>query len=58
MCFIVTIIGFVLAFNFYMAQNYLASLGSVGVAIFFLVLMIRNINHVKKLKKEKEESKK
>ena len=36
----------------------MASLGSVGVAIFFLVLMIRNINHVKKLKREKEESKK
>ncbi len=53
MCFIITIVGLVLGFNFFMAENYLASLGSVLVSVFFIVLMIKNILHVKKLKKEK-----
>ncbi|MCD6172283.1 MAG: hypothetical protein J7J96_00655 [Sulfurimonas sp.] len=54
MCFIISIVGLVLGFNFFMADNYFASLGSVAVSIFFIFLMIRNIQHVKKLKKEKE----
>ncbi len=54
MCLIIAIVGLVLGFNFFMADNYLASFGSVVVSIFFIFLMIRNIQHVKKLKKEKE----
>ena len=54
MCFIITIVGLVLGFNFFMAENYLAATGSIVVSIFFIFLMIRNIQHVKNLKKEKE----
>ena len=53
MCFVIAIFGLVLGFNFFMAENYLASLGSVLVSVFFIVLMVKNILHVKKLKKEK-----
>lgn len=52
MCFIISIVGLVLGFNFFMADNYFASLGSVAVSIFFIFLMIRNIQHVKKRKRE------
>ncbi|MCD4667602.1 MAG: hypothetical protein K8R44_03265 [Sulfurimonas sp.] len=54
MCFIIAIVGLVLGFNFFMAENYLASGGAILVSIIFVFLMIRNIQHVKKLKKEKE----
>ena len=54
MCFIISIVGLVLGFNFFMANNYLAAGGSVIVSMIFIVLMIRNIQHVKKYKKEKE----
>ncbi len=57
MCFVIAIIGLVLSFNFFMAENILASVGSFIVAIFFIVLMVKNIQHVKKIKKEKEEQK-
>lgn len=54
MCFIIAIVGLVFSFNFFVSQNYLASLGSFIVSIFFIILMVRNILHVKKLKREKE----
>ena len=54
MCFIIAVIGLVLGFNFFMADNYLTATGSIVVSMFFIFLMIRNIQHVKKLKKEKE----
>ena len=57
MCFVIAIIGLVLSFNFFMAENILASVGSFVVAIFFIILMVKNIQHVKKIKKEKEEQK-
>ena len=55
MCFIVAIIGLVLSFNFFMADNLLGAAGSFIVALFFIFLMIRNIKHVKKIKKERRE---
>jgi len=54
MCFVIAIVGLVLAFNFFMADNYLASFGSVVVSGIFIILMIKNILHVKKLKSEKK----
>ena len=54
MCFVIAMIGLVLGFNFFMADNYLASAGSVSVSTIFIFLMIKNIIHVKKLKKNKE----
>ncbi len=53
MCFVIAILGLVFAFNFFMAENYLASGGSVVISVFFIILMIKNILHVKKLKREK-----
>ncbi|WP_455756040.1 hypothetical protein [Sulfurimonas sp.] len=55
MCFIIAIVGLVLGFNFFMADNYIAALGSVIVSVFFIFLMIRNIQHVKKLKQQKRD---
>ena len=54
MCLIIAIVGLVLGFNFFMADNYLASSVAVVVSIGFIFLMIRNIQYVKKLKKEKK----
>ncbi len=57
MCFIIAMIGLVMSFNFFMAENILASVGSFLVAMLFITLMIRNIQHVRKLKQEKKERK-
>lgn len=46
-------IGLALSFNFFMAENFAASIGSFVVALFFIFLMIRNIRAVKKIKEEK-----
>ena len=53
MCLVISILMFVLSFNYYNSQNYLLASGSLIVAIFFIILMIRNIIRVKKSKKEK-----
>ena len=53
MCLVISIVMLVLSFNFYNAGNTLQAIGFLVVAIFFIVLMVRNILHVKKLKKEK-----
>ena len=55
MCFVITIIGMVLGFNFFLAGNLLAASGSFVVSAFFAFLMIRNIQSVRKLKKEKKD---
>ncbi len=54
MCFVISIIGLFLAFNFYNAGNMLLAAGSVLVSAFFIFLMIRNILHVKKKREEKK----
>ena len=53
MCLVISILMFALSFNYYNSQNYLLASGSLIVAIFFIILMIRNIIRVKKSKKEK-----
>ena len=55
MCFIIAIVSLVLSFNFFSSDNTLAALGSLGISIFFIMLMIRNILHVKKLKEGKKD---
>jgi len=57
MCFVIAILGLVFSFNFFMADNLLASAGSFVVSMFFIVLMIKNIQRVKKIRREKEEKK-
>ncbi len=56
MCFIISIIGVILAFNFFMADKLLLSFGSASVSIFFIYLMIKNILFVKKLKEKKNDN--
>ena len=52
MCFIIAIVGLMLAYNFFMVGNLLLALGSLLVALFFVYLMIKNILFVKNLKKK------
>ena len=57
MCFIISIIGLILGFNFFMAQSYIAAFISVLVSGFFIFLMIKNIKDVKKIRgKRKNDS--
>ena len=56
MCLVISILMLVLSFNYYNAQNYLLASGSLIVAIFFIILMIRNIMRVKKFKKSQYDS--
>ena len=56
MCLVISILMLVLSFNYYNAQNYLLASGSLIVAIFFIILMIRNIMRVKKFKKSQHDS--
>lgn len=54
MCFIVAIVLLVLSFNFFNAGSTLLAAGSLLVSIFFIYLMIKNIQSVKKLRNEKK----
>jgi len=54
MCFIISIVGLVLAFNFFNADNFLLTGISLLVSAFFIYLMIRNIMSVKKIKQKKK----
>ena len=56
MCFIIALVGFIMAFNFFMAENILLALGSLSVSMFFIYLMIKNILYVKKLKRDKDDN--
>ncbi len=53
MCFIISIVGLVMAFNFFMASKLLLAGISVAVSAFFIYLMVQNIRRVKKIKEEK-----
>jgi len=53
MCFIVAIVMLILSFNFYNADNLLLAIGSLLVSVLFIVLMVKNILHVKKLREKK-----
>jgi len=54
MCIVISIVMLVLGYNLYMAGNVLAAVGSVATSLVFIGLMVKNIQRVKKLKKEKE----
>ncbi|MEA3371338.1 MAG: hypothetical protein U9Q40_08350 [Campylobacterota bacterium] len=54
MCFVVSILGLIFAFNFFNAGNFLLSGVSLLVSAFFIFLMVRNILSVKKMKEEKK----
>lgn len=54
MCLVIAMVGLAMSYNFFITENYIASIGSFVVAIGFIILMIKNILHVKKLKKEKK----
>jgi low affinity Fe/Cu permease len=58
MCFIISIIGLVLGVQFFMQGLYLYAAFAIAVALFFIVLMIKNIYHVKKLREEKNQKEK
>jgi len=55
-CFIIAMLGLILAFNFYHAQELLLAVGSLLVSLFFIYLMIKNILFVKKLKEKKDDN--
>lgn len=52
MCFVISILGLIFAFNFFNAGNFLLSGVSVAVSAFFIFLMVRNIMSVRKMKEE------
>jgi hypothetical protein len=55
MCFVISILGLFFAFNFYQKGDMLLAGGSVLVSLLFIVLMVKNILHVKKLREEKKD---
>ena len=56
MCFIVSIVGLVMAYNFLLVESYLLASISVAISILFLYFMIKNILYVKKLKESRDDS--
>jgi hypothetical protein len=56
MCFIISIISAILAYNFYISDNLLLAVASALVTLFFIYLMIKNILYVKKLKEKKNDN--
>ena len=56
MCFIISIISAILAYNFFIAGNLLLAGGSALVCCFFIYLMVKNILYVKKLKEKKSDN--
>jgi len=53
MCLVISIVMLVLSYNLYLTENFLGSIGSFLTAILFIWLMLRNIQRVKKIRKEK-----
>ena len=56
MCFIVSVVLLVLSFNFFNAGNILLAVGSLMVSAFFIFLMIKNIQSVKKIKEQRKKN--
>ncbi|MDD2356945.1 MAG: hypothetical protein PHX13_03420 [Thiovulaceae bacterium] len=52
MCFIIAVVLVILSYNFFMANNIALAIGSFLGSGFFIFLMIKNILHVKNLKKD------
>jgi len=56
MCIIISVIMLILSFNFFNAEEFLLSSSSFLVAIFFIYLMIKNINLVKKERENRNDN--
>ena len=56
MCFIIAIVGLVMAFNFFMAKKIILAVGSIAVSVFFIYLMVKNIMEVKKIREKKDDN--
>ncbi len=50
MCFVIAIICVVLGIQFFLNSLYLYAFFASVTALFFIVLMVKNVLHVKKLK--------
>ena len=55
MCFIISVVSFMLSYNFFMTGNLLLAVGALLVGLFFVYLMINNILFVKNLKSKKRD---
>lgn len=55
MCLVIAVILGVFAFNAIMAGKISLGLLSVAGSLFFIFLMLRNISHVRKLRRDKDE---
>ena len=55
MCFIIAVVLAIFAFNVLMAGNLSLGLLSIAGSGFFVVLMVRNILHVRKLRQDEGE---
>jgi Mn2+/Fe2+ NRAMP family transporter len=55
-CFVIAIIAILFSYNFYITDNLFGFLGSIVTAIFFIVLMLKNIQRVKKMKEKKDDN--
>jgi len=53
MCFIISIIFAIIAYNFFRAGNLFVVGGSALVCCFLIFLMVKNIFYVKKIKEKK-----
>ncbi len=53
MCLVIFMIALFLSYTYFMAENYIAASGSLVMGAVFLFFIVRNIQHTKKLKKEK-----
>lgn len=43
MCLVISILSFVIAYNFYDASNLTPTIISLSIGLFFILLMLRNI---------------
>jgi len=53
MCLVISVIALFLSYTYFIVENYVATVGALVISMMFLIFMIRNIQHVKKLKQEK-----
>jgi len=54
MCFIIAVVSLIYAFVAFNAGNYASGTVAIVVALFFVGLLIKNINDVKKMRVEKK----
>jgi len=52
MCLIISILSFVIAYNFYDASNLTPTIISFTIGTFFLLLMLRNIRNERNKRKD------